>query len=155
MSYLPDQELRYRNQSPVVVLCDDCGGQFECLFKSGERNWKKYGRHRCHLCTGVPPKPQNRPSYWTAERKAALGASMRTSEAYRASVAARDFAGENNPMFGRKASEKTRKQMSASRTGKIGPLATAWKGGVTSVTKRVKKGIHARHDWNGRASVPT
>lgn len=50
-------------------------------------------------------------------------------------------------MFGKRASIETRKLMSISRTGKLGPNATAWKGGKQSLTRRVKKIIHTRFNW--------
>lgn len=40
--------------------------------------------------------------------------------------------------------------MSASRIGKIGKNATAWKGGNFSLTKRVKDILHTRYNWYKR-----
>jgi len=40
--------------------------------------------------------------------------------------------------------------MSVSRTGKIGSMATAWKGGRCSVNSRVKGIVHGRYNWYGR-----
>jgi 5-methylcytosine-specific restriction endonuclease McrA len=50
-------------------------------------------------------------------------------------------------MFGRKHTAETKRKMSISRTGKLGPNATAWKGGKSSLTCRVKKIIHTRYGW--------
>jgi len=53
-------------------------------------------------------------------------------------------------MFGKKLSAETRAKMSKSRTGKLGPEATGWKGGKLSLCRRVKLGIHRRYQWYKR-----
>ena len=65
-------------------------------------------------------------------------------------ISVRDQSGENNGMFGKTHSATTIAKMSKSRTGKIGKNATAWKGGATSFTKRVKGLIQTRYDWFSR-----
>lgn len=120
----------------------------DMLFKSAQKNKKKNGgQHTCCSCKGVPLKIQNDSSYWTSERRALHAASIRTSERYQEAISARDTSGPNNGMYGKKMSQETRQKMSLSRTDKTGPSATAWKGGKTSLTKRVKGVIHTRHRW--------
>lgn len=55
--------------------------------------------------------------------------------------------GKENRMFGKKHTQETKQKMSKSRMGKVGPNATAWKGGHLSVNKRVRKLLHSRYDW--------
>lgn len=92
--------------------------------------------------------PQNTVEYWTPERRKAHGDRMRASQAYYDGLARRpDNSGERNPMYGRKASPETRARMSASRVGKLGPNATAWRGGKKSILRRVKGILHTRFGW--------
>lgn len=106
--------------------------------------------HKCCKCHGVPLKPQNRSSYWTDDKKQQLSQAVLNSENYKTGISNRNTAGENNGMFGKKASAATKQKMSKSRTGKIGTKSTAWKGGKCSVVSRVKGIIHGRYNWYGR-----
>jgi hypothetical protein len=147
MSYLPNQELRYSNKNPIGVQCDCCNNTFDILYKSAEKNKKKYGCHKCCTCTGIRPKPQNKQEYWTPEKRQDISARIKSSDIYQKAIRERDTSGNKNGMFGKKASNETKLRMSLSRTGKVGSKATAWKGGKTSINKRVKEIIHKRYQW--------
>lgn len=136
----------------VEIECDDCHLRREVLVISAKRLAKKNdGLHFCGSCSAKrASKPQNSADYWDCERKKQHGRRMKESEAYKVAIAARDQSGPLNGMFGRKHSDETRQKMSLARTGKLGINATAWKGGKTSFTKRVKGLLHTRYDWYGR-----
>lgn len=150
MSYPVGQDLRYNNKQPIKAICDECGGCFDLLYKSAEKNKKKHGKHKCCNCTGITPKPQNSSVYWTKDRRANQSTFIKSSEKYQEAIADRDLSGDKNPMYGKSMTKESKQRMSISRTGKIGSQATAWKGGKSSVTKRVKGIIHGRHDWYGK-----
>ena len=147
MSYPNNQDLRYRNKTPIKVVCDKCENEFLSLYKSAEKNKKKHGSHVCLKCLGFKPRPQNTSCYWTADLRQQHSSSIQASESYKKAIQGRDLSLANNPMYGKKASKETRARMSASRIGKIGSKATAWKGGKCSVCRRVKGIIHGRHNW--------
>lgn len=147
MAYLQETAGLIGNDS-ITIQCDVCGKKYGILFISAQRSIRKHGRHRCQSCSAKgTPKPQNLKAYWTTERKKAHGALMRNSEAYYKSRSRIDISGEKNGMFGKKHSEATRKKMSLARIGKLGPNATAWKGGRMSLVRRVKSVIHHRFNW--------
>lgn len=147
MSYIKNQELNYRNKNPIDVLCDSCGHDIKMTYKSAEKNRKKNGKHVCMSCCGHKPRPQQESGFWTSERRRNHSESIKKSAAYSAAISTRDSSKENNGMYGRKHNASTIKKMRASRIGKIGVNATAWKGGKTSVNCRVKKIIHTRYNW--------
>jgi len=147
MSYLKNQELRYRNKKPISVKCDECERVFTMLYSSAEKNRKKNGKHICCSCSGYPIKPQQTQGYWDKDRRESHGNSVKNSEKYKQAISDRDTSGEKNGMFGKVHSKKTKAKMSKSRIGKIGPKATAWKGGKTSLNCRVKGFIHKRYKW--------
>lgn len=132
----------------VAVRCDVCGAERQTLFISAKRNLRRNGKHYCPSCRAkARPLPQTTKDYWTEDRRRAHGDRVRSSDAYYESLKTRDTSGPRNGMFGRQHTEETRKKMSVSRTGKLGPNATAWKGGKRSITARVKKIIHTRYGW--------
>jgi hypothetical protein len=147
MSYLPNQDLKYGKE--VEISCDFCGKLVTMRFSSGQRNYKKNNSsHKCYECAGRPLLAINTKNYWTESRCIALGNVIKNSEDYKKGIVARpSVAGNNNPMFGKKASVETKIKMSASRMGKIGVNATGWKGGKCSVNRRVKGIIHGRYNW--------
>lgn len=147
MSYLPNQILRWSDKTPIEVECDLCHSIFKLRYKSAQRNLKKYNKHKCLPCTGQPLRPQCTSEYWTSGRRKSLSKSISCSKKYRKSIEKRDIAGENNGMYGKKHDELSRKKMSLSRTGKIGENATAWKGGKSSLIRRLKEMIHRRFNW--------
>jgi len=126
----------------VRVECDSCGKRYEILYGSAKKTYAKNGKHLCYSCS-----PQNSKEHWTEERRKAHGQTVSGSEDYQKAIAARDQSGEKNGMFGRKHTKATRKKMSKSRIGKLGPNATAWRGGKLSLTRRVKGIIHTRFNW--------
>lgn len=139
----------------LEVECDDCHGSFQRTKKNILASRRTHGIDRCVSCAAkasVTKKPQCSPAYWDdPERKAAHGETLKASEAYRHGIANRpDNSGINNPMFGTKHSTETRAKMSKSRTGKTGANATAWKGGKTSLNKRLKATLQRRHQWFSR-----
>ena len=148
MSYAINQVLKYSNKQTIKVICDECNSEFDILYKSAERNRKRYGKHKCCKCTGVPLKPQNTISYWTKEKRDTLGKCIKSSEKYKIAISNRDNSGEKNPMYGRKATDDTKKLMSQKRKLRVGPLSPAWKGGGRcTVLQRVKGIIHHKYDW--------
>lgn len=149
MAYITDIS-EIKDYDKVEVTCDDCGHGKEVLFICARRQLKRRGGHYCASCAAKRvPRPQNSKAYWTAERKKEHSESIKTPEYYEG-IAKRDQSGEKNGMFGKEHSTETRAKMSKSRVGKIGPNATAWKGGRRSLTRRVKEIIHTRLNWYGR-----
>src|SRR5581483_2892805 len=100
----------------VRVECDSCGKRYEILYGSAKKTYAKNGKHLCYSCS-----PQNSKEHWTEERRKAHGQTVSGSEDYQKAIAARDQSGEKNGMFGRKHTKATRKKMSKSRIGKLGP----------------------------------
>ena len=137
------------NNDRVQVGCDTCRQPKEMLLVSAKRNLKRNsGKHLCWSCRcKTRILPQNTKDYWTDERRRVHGEIISNSPAHREARKHIDISGPRNGMFGRKHTEETRKKMSVSRTGKLGPSATAWKGGTNSLTRRVKKIIHTRYGW--------
>jgi hypothetical protein len=131
----------------IEVKCVICGNLFY-VAQSTFRRYYKNGNYLCQSCAAKrSPKPQNTKDYWDEKRCEQHGNLIKASERYYEGIKNRDNSGSNNPMFGKKASIETRKLMSKSRTGKLGPNATAWKGGKQSLICRVKKIIHTRFNW--------
>lgn len=149
MSYIKDKSsYSWTSKDPIEVKCDNCESNFSLLFKSAEKNFKKNNRqHICAKCKGQTERPQCTSSFWTKDKKEKQSNSVKNSLKYKKAIEDRDTSGENNGMFGKKHSKKTKKKMSKSRTGKLGPNATGWKGGKLSVTRRVKEAMHNRFNW--------
>ena len=105
-----------------------------------QSTFKKNGFYRC--------KPCGTRAYWSDPSHCqSRGIAIRQSTCYQAAIQKRDGAGVNNGMYGRRHSEESRRLMSESRTGKTGSNATAWRGGKTSFTKRVKRLLTTRVGW--------
>lgn len=141
MTYLQDLK-GVSVRDPVKLECDGCGKHYSILYGSAKKTFKKNGRHSCYSCA-----PHNSKAFWTEERKIRHGQSVKSSDAYYAAIPHRELSGEKNGMYGRKHTKSTRKKMSKARIGKLGPNATAWKGGKLSLTRRVKGVIHHRFNW--------
>jgi hypothetical protein len=149
MSYTQNLE-NYKDYDKVKVKCDDCNKVKEVLYICARRQFKKRGGHFCASCAAKKsPKPQNQSSFWTEEKKKKHSECVRT-ESYYDGISSRDQSGEKNGMYGKEHTPETKSKMSKSRTGKLGPNATAWKGGKSSITKRVKGVLHTRFNWYGR-----
>lgn len=156
---IDDDLENYRADDYVLCKCDDCGKRLSRL-KKGVRlsRMKNEGKDRCSSCSAkAHPRPQCSKSYWeNPEIKKRHGASIRASRIYYEAISHRDMSGEKNGMTGKHHSVETVMKMSRSRKGKIGVNATAWKGGKTSLNKRVKsyitrsgwyKGVFERDNW--------
>lgn len=137
----------------VEVTCDQCGEHLTRTKRLVMVNRGKHGMDTCMSCAAklsISRKPQCSPEYWSTERRDHHGTVMQKSENYQNSKPRIGRPGASNHMFGRKHTSETVAKMSASRIGKIGPDATAWKGGKQSLIKRVKKLIGGREKWFGR-----
>lgn len=129
----------------IDVKCDVCEQWHIIVRGSYEQNIKRNGFYRCSKCS-----PQRNKEFWKDPvKKLAHSNSVKSSTAYYESLPARSkkLSGENNGMFGRSHKIETIQKMSKSRTGKIGKKATAWKGGKTSFTQRIKGFIQTRYSW--------
>jgi hypothetical protein len=135
----------------ITVTCPLCDTPRVILKITADRCWKKHGNYRCASCAAkLAVKPQNSPTYWTATKRANHGAMLKVNENYQTAITLRDTSGSKNSMFGKKASIATRQKMSASRTGKTGVNATAWKGGKRSLNERLKRALGKRYNWSRR-----
>lgn len=136
----------------VDVICDDCSKDYTRQIKGIKLTRKKYNRDVCTVCAykiAASKRPQNSKIFWTDDKKKQHGEHIKVNENYINGLKTReDNSGENNPMFGKKHKIETKQKMSVSRTGKIGENATAWKGGINTLTNRVK-GFQYRNDWYG------
>ena len=123
------------------IVCADCDQTFARTPSVIKRSLAKHGRYICRKCS------QQLPAY-----REKLSASVKASDAYKASraIVSQKLTGAGNPQFGKQASQETRAKMSASRTGKLGERATAWKGGKQSLVYQVKKLVNQRHQWAKR-----
>ena len=138
----------YRADDYITCKCDICGKEFIRLKRGVKSSRKKNeGQDRCVSCSAkVHPKPQCTKAYWeNPEIKRKHSDKLKSREPF---IRA-DISGSNNPMYGKHLSIETRAKMSMARKGKIGPNATAWKGGKTSLNNRVKLYI-ARSGWYKR-----
>ena len=149
MTFITDEsKCSWQSKEMVSLFCDECEQEFELLYKSAKKNEKKNnGKHICSKCKGIPLKPQNQVDYWTKGKRQKISSSLKASKKYQSSILHRDTSGKNNGMYGKKLSDESKKKMSLSRTGKTGSNATAWKGGKSSLTKRVKGIIHRQYHW--------
>lgn len=152
MTYVTDlAHITWRSREQIDVRCDICQNVYQCRYKSAEKNWKKNdGKHVCMKCKGMAFRPQQSSGYWTQDKRAKQSIAIKSNEAYKQAIVQRNTKGQNNGMFGKTHSVVAKRKMSASRTGKIGPRATAWKGGKMSFTQRVKGIIHKRYNWYRR-----
>lgn len=139
----------------IEILCDNCGSTISRTIKNIKKRRKKWdNRDICQSCScilTIDKKPQCSKSYWISEDvKNKHSLSIKNSNDYKVGISNRpDNSGEKNPMFGRTHSSETIGKMSISRRGKLGDKSTAWKGGKTSITRRVK-GFQNRNGWYKR-----
>lgn len=127
----------------IDVVCEICKQSRTIARGSHQQVVKRNGFYRCATCS-----PQRNKAFWQDdEKKIAHSKVMKSSSVYYNAISQRDVSGEKNGMFGKKHAPRTIEKMSKSRTGKIGKNATAWKGGKTSLTKRVKGLIQTRYGW--------
>lgn len=137
----------------VEVTCDQCGKRLTRTKRLVMVNRGKHGMDTCMSCAAklsISKKPQCSSEYWDAKKRDHHGMMMRESNNYQSSRARIGRYGSENHRFGKIASLETRVKMSASRMGKVGANATAWKGGHQSLNKRVKKLLGGRGKWFGR-----
>jgi len=137
----------------VEVTCDQCGEHLTRTKRLVMVNRGKHGMDTCMSCAAklsISKKPQCSPEYWNIKRRDHHGMVMRESAIYQSSRTRIGRRGSDNHRFGKNASPETRAKMSASRIGKVGVNATAWKGGQQSLTKRVKRLLGGRGEWFGR-----
>ena len=149
MSYL--SPIPPKTTDKISISCDRCDTRSTVLYISAKRNYERNGgQHICPSCVhkeAASKKPQNNKSYWTLERKAAHSQSVRNSDKYYESLKHRDTSGPKNGMYGKPAPALVKLKNSLRQKGKYGDQAIAWKGGKTSLTRRVKKYIHREHRW--------
>lgn len=137
----------------VTVRCDNlnCNKEFIVLLITANRNFKRNNNlHVCRSCISKKytlNKPQCTPSFWSDKKKIEHGKKVKKSNKYQVAIKNRKSDGVNNPMFGKSHSLKTLNKMSNSRKGKFGLLSTAWKGGKSSLTKRVKQYVYKTTNW--------
>lgn len=134
----------------IEVICDKCTTTFIRTLKNVKVSRKK---HNCDLCkdcsykVGASKRPQNNKNYWTDEKKEEHGELIKNNENYINGLKNReDCSGENNSMFGKIHSIISKQKMSISRTGKTGVNATAWKGGINTLCRRIKS-FQYRNGW--------
>ena len=138
----------------VFISCDVCGVQKwrrkrDILYTRKNND----GSDLCVSCSAkkrVDKSPQCSSHYWTEEKRKEHGGRVRSSQEYYNGIKTRDQHGPKNGMYGKIHSKNTKMKMSKVRTGKIGPNATAWKGGKQRLTLRVKKCIETRFQWFSR-----
>lgn len=145
-----NENTKYKNMDYVECYCDKCHQIFKRLYKNIKNSRKKRGLEKdyCASCASkLAVKPQNTKEYWTIQKKEEHSKIIKSSENYYEGLKARDTSGIHNGMFNKKHTEETKKKMSFSRFGKIGENATAWKGGRTSLVKRIKGYLHQNINW--------
>lgn len=136
------------------VECDACS----TIYKRRKRDVLKsraiFDKDVCRSCAATiasKSKPQCSSEGWSAAKRQTHGAIMRESPAYREGLARRpSVSGSSNPMFGKRASDQTRAKMRQSRLGKLGPNATAWRGGRTRFLARLRRLLETRYRWYSR-----
>ena len=145
-----DKKLNYKSMDYVDCYCDNCKKIFKRLYKNIKNSRKKRGidKDYCASCASkLSLKPQNTKEYWTDDKKIEQSKIIKSSDKYYESLKTRDMSGIHNGMFNKKHTDETKRKMSLSRIGKIGDKATAWKGGKTSLIKRIKGYIHKNVNW--------
>jgi len=134
----------------IEIICDNCNKKFNRTIKNRKKSIEKFKKDLCKKCSsliGATKRPQNTKAFWSNEKKKEHGEKIKTNENYIIAIQNKpSIKGENNPMFGKKHTITTKKKMSITRTGKIGENATAWKGGVNTLTRRVKD-FQYRNGW--------
>lgn len=131
-------------KTKVDVKCDDCGTVFSRTIDHtrSSRRRRKSDHDYCVSCSrkrGAAKRPQNTKQFWETHKQ---------SDAYYKGIRNRpSITGEQNPMWGKKHTDRTKQKMSNVRTGKTGENATAWKGGRLSLNRRVKSALQRRYRW--------
>jgi len=140
----------YKVSDTIEIFCDNCTTVFKRTIKNRKLSFKKHNKDLCTDCankSGASKRPQNSILYWTDEKKKEHSEQIKNNENYLIGIQNRqNIFGENNPMYNKKHTLATKQKMSISRTGKIGENATAWKGGINTLTRRVK-GFQYRNGW--------
>lgn len=132
------------NSSKIEFICDSCTTTSIRSVGSIKNSWYKSGikQELCIHCSrkiGASKRPQNSQAFIRL---------VGSSTAYYEGIKNRpSIVGSNNPMYGKAHSLVTRQRMSRSRTGKIGSLATAWKGGKLSFNSRIKSAVQRKWKW--------
>lgn len=135
-----------KQSEKIEVVCEVCKQPRLIARGTYQQVIKRNGFYRCATCS-----PQHTKEFWKSdERKLKHSEAVKSSTEYYNAIAERDNSGEKNGMFGKTHSVASLAKMSKSRTGKLGKNATAWKGGKTSFTQRIKKLIQVRYNWFGR-----
>ena len=126
----------------INIMCITCNKIYDIAPSTYKRYKKK--EYRCKSC--VQQEVWKNPELLKIHSE-----KIKKSDKYREGIKNRkDVLGENNPRYGVKVSDETRKKMSLSRTGKTGENATAWKGGKESVYRLVKSAVFRRFLWGNK-----
>lgn len=134
----------------MMFICNRCEVPVKRTIKNIKVSYKKWDENLCKSCTyelSAIRKPQCSKTYWTTDKKKNLSEKIKASSTYIKGIKNRNISKEKNGMYKKKHTLETRNKMSKSRIGKIGPNATAWKGGKNSITKRVKRILQTRYFW--------
>lgn len=140
----------------LECACDICKISFERILNNIRRARKKRGEDvdlcmSCAATASMSKKPQcNKGYYDSEEAKRKQSQAIKSSSKYYEGIKNRNQSGSLNGMFGNKHTEETKHKMSVSRTGKIGAKATAWRGGKTSLNKRVRGYLNRDIHWYKR-----
>lgn len=141
----------YRDLDKLNCVCDFCNKEFKRTYKNIKKSRKtllSLDKDYCASCASkLSIRPQRTKEYWDENRKQKHGIDVKNSNVYKKGIQNRDSSKQNNGMYNKKHSTETKIKMSNSRKFKIGSNATAWKGGVNSLTKRVKGYIHRNINW--------
>lgn len=133
----------------LLVQCDNCPSEFQRTVKLIKKSRRKFNKDLCSSCASkltVDKKPQCSKNFWTQDKKLEHGKALKENENFKTGIEKREQNGNKNHMFGKTHSASTKSKMSKARTGKIGENATAWKGGRSSLVRRVK-GFQYRNGW--------
>lgn len=129
----------------IIATCT-CGTCISIFQFSLNKHLAKRGFYLCRKCIHT--------EIWKDPNlKEKLSTNIKSSEKYQNGILNRpDNSGKNNPMFGRKLSNESKAKMSASRMGKTGKNATAWKGGKDSIYRNVKVSVFRKFLWGSKVN---
>jgi hypothetical protein len=107
---------------PNTITCETCYTQYDVsnnvVYRLKSSN-KPYCCKKCGWKKAAKSRPQNSKEYWSnPEIQNKHSSAIKASQNYKKGIANRNNSGENNGMYGKKASEETRTKMKISRTGK-------------------------------------